>query len=203
MIQSKGFRLFLFSILFISSSSAVYSLDKEDDSIDPALFIFGQEPSDNEFPRRVGTIRREDDGFTINFDDGNPLEFVGNVTNAVSTGVSDIFNFFTGIIEPTTTSTQLKQVNESRKPKVSPKAKINSDSDSSYIEAKNKNKQTTEKIAKLNKINKLKNKDKNSKAEVEDRSIIAGADAKVKNSNNNQDDWRYNRKWWQRGSPIL
>lgn len=83
------------SLSLISIASLALSEEEKMDSIDPAIFIFGQEPADNEFPHTVGTARHDQDGFTVEWDEGNPAETFENIAEFLNMNAISAFSYIT------------------------------------------------------------------------------------------------------------
>lgn len=91
MIKFNNFKLlvvFFFAGFSLVSINSIASNSKNTENnnfenqrtaVDPAILIFSQTPSDNEFPRTVGTINRDSSGFEVQFDTGDALDFLDNL----------------------------------------------------------------------------------------------------------------------------
>lgn len=229
---SKNNGLFGFLILVsFSSLNALAEVANLRTPVDPAILIFSHEPSDNEFPRTVGTVKRENNGFEVNWENGSVFEFW------------DDWNFF-GLFDDTETapsSTKTKQITSNSKlnqqaktqsicqpGKADPKlerAKVNKQKKAGEPEKElgalifGKSKKQDEKAIKAKVAKKLDTEllkqlaHKEGLAEVEDITTVeiidkssdkvATTDQSSDKSSSNEKDWRAERKWWQRGTPVL
>lgn len=213
--------IFTFSSLQASRPKSKTS----DSSVDPALFVFTQEPSDNEFPRTVGTVSDEHDGFEIlAWEDPNIFGFMGGFGKIFESGLSGFFSLFstsnnTGNTKNSTSLHQATRQPSKKLPSLNEEAKNNHPQGLGLENIKNTAKFEDEDEFRLNrqnthqaeagsrladKISKLENRTVTGLAEVEElKPLDLSSKVSAGETSEDEKDWRLERKWWQRGSPVL
>lgn len=176
--------------ILVASTSICLQLNADISGVitQPSLKKNNTEASPNEFPRTVGTIKQDDSGFELSWN--NTSEGLNNFASSVGNVLCklDIFGLFAISCAQQAISHEMSQRAQD---------KFNEVADISHHHSQ-VNIQSADEGSGINetKTEKLAEKLPEHKEAINNNLVAA-------KSEEDDGDWRKHRKWWQRGTPVL
>lgn len=178
--------IILINICFASTSKNIKNIEQYEK--DPALIFSAEkaEAAPNEFPATAGTLKKDDSGFTVEWEDGNLDDFLRQLKDKLGdTFDLESIDFFGSKGEQS--KNKDKDSYDSGSVAAHSYHWNNKDIPKHLLER-------PEQQSRNNLSAKNTKKDKEAKKIEESEDDVAQKDP---------DDWRYNREWWQRGAGPL